>query len=81
MPVEMQQVLSSHIMSVGYDEDTQELHVHYAPSLKNPRGTRGFYAGIDPDTAAAILGAESIGSAIHQHIKSQKIPFQEPEAG
>lgn len=77
MPVEMQEVLSSHILAIGYDPDSQEFHVHYAPSLKNPAGAKGFYSGIDPETADAIMGAESIGSAIHAAIKARKLPFKE----
>lgn len=79
MPIEMQPVLSSHILAIGYDGDTQQFHVHFAPSLKNPAGAKGFYPGIDPDTAATIMGADSIGTAIHAHIKSRKLPFEETD--
>jgi len=75
-PVEMQEVLSSHILKIGYDAQAQQLHVHFAPTVKNPAGNKGFYPGIDADTAAQIMGAESIGSALHALVR-KRVPFEQ----
>jgi predicted GH43/DUF377 family glycosyl hydrolase len=69
MPAEMKEVLSSHVWMIGYDPETAELRVRYAPSVKNPEGRVVIYHGVDPETAAAVEGAPSIGQALHQMIR------------
>jgi KTSC domain len=69
MTIEMLPVMSSHVLALGYDHDTQELHVQYAPNLKNPRGPVVVYQGVEQKTAESVLNAPSIGSALHATIR------------
>ena len=62
---EMRQVFSSHIDSVGYDPDTSELHVRYQ------NGKTSVHEQVPPETANNVLGAVSIGQAIHEHVRGK----------
>lgn len=75
MPAAMKRVYSSHILEIGYDADTEELHVRYAPTVKNPMGDLVVYGQVDPETANDIITAPSIGSALHADIRG-KYPFR-----
>lgn len=57
-------VHSSNIQSVGYDDATRELEVHFT------NGGKYRYANVDPRTHAQLVAAKSVGSHFHQHIKS-----------
>jgi hypothetical protein len=59
----MKPVQSSHVHSIGYDEDKQELHVRYAT------GKTYAYEGVSQDEHDDLMGASSIGSHLHNEIK------------
>lgn len=61
--MQMRNVFSSHVDQIGYDPETQELHVKYT------KGQYAIYQDVPPDKAATVMGSASIGSALHEHIK------------
>ena len=63
MAVTMKPVFSSHIASIGYGDG--ELHVTY----KN--GKTSIYSGVPTDVANGVLGAPSIGTAIHATVRGK----------
>jgi hypothetical protein len=65
MPVEMKSVYSSFISEIGYDPETQELHVTYQ------RGGGSVYAGVPPEDALKITDAPSIGEALHNYVRGR----------
>ncbi len=71
MPAVMQKVLSSFVISIGYDDAAQELHVRYAPTVKNPAGDLVVYGQVEPETANDIMSAPSIGQALHSDIRGK----------
>jgi len=71
MPVQMRKVISSHVLEIGYDAETQDLIVRYAPTMKNPAGALVAHHGVDPDTAESVMSAPSIGQALHNNIRGQ----------
>ena len=64
----MRPVFSSHIDSIGYDEEAGELHVAFQT------GRTAVYSEVPPNVARDILTAPSIGQALHRQIRGQK-PF------
>jgi len=72
-------VKSSNVASVGYDEQTKTLEVAFQS------GGIYQYSGVETQTHADLMGAESIGKFMHQNIvragfKAQKMdPEQENE--
>lgn len=62
--VDMRRVYSSHVDKIGHDPALNELHVEYSD------GKKSVYAGVDADKAKLVMGSESIGKALHQHVKS-----------
>jgi hypothetical protein len=65
----MKRVESSHIWEIGHEGDT--LSVRFWPSVKHPAGRVVSYQGVDAKTAAAVMTAPSIGSALHSMIKGK----------
>lgn len=63
--MEMKSVFSSHISKIGYDSNAEELHVEFQ------NGKTAVYQGVPGDVAAKVTGADSIGKALHEHIKGQ----------
>ena len=63
--IAMKPIKSSNIEAVGYDKDKQELHVQFGGT-----GKTYVYEGVPQAKHTALLGAESIGSFFHTHIKS-----------
>lgn len=61
----MNPVVSSNIVSIGHDPDTSELHVEFS------NGSKYIYHGISADQHAALVGAKSIGSHLHNQIKTK----------
>ena len=61
--MDMQPVESSNVAAVGYDPDTQTLHVEYR------NGGRYEYAGVPPDSHAELMASDSIGRHLHTRIK------------
>ena len=64
-------VYSSHVVRWGYDEDTQEFHVHYGPTAKNPGGRTVVYHEVPAGLAADMLESPSAGQAIHGNLKGK----------
>jgi hypothetical protein len=62
---EMRKVFSSHINSVGYDDETGELHVEFA------NGSHGHYADVPPEVAGQVLSAPSIGMELHRTVRGR----------
>ena len=56
-------VFSSHVETVGYDSDKNEMTVTW----KNGRVSA--YEGVDEQTALQVANAPSIGQALHNDIK------------
>lgn len=65
----MKRVYSSHIEKIGYRPDSQELHVHY------DTGKKAKFKGVPKGIADKVLGAASIGEAMHAHIRN-KFPHE-----
>ena len=64
MPLEMTPVVSSNIASVGYDPDTQVLHI----AFNNGRTYR--YAGVPSGEYDNLLNAASVGSYFAANIRN-----------
>lgn len=61
----MKTVFSSFVDAIGYDDDTQELHVKYR------NGKEGVYKNVPPDKAEQVISAPSVGTALHELIRNQ----------
>jgi hypothetical protein len=64
-------VTSSQIVSIGYDLPTKQLTIEFKP-FKPKEGVPNsvyLYQNVEPETHAALIGAESIGRAFGQGIK------------
>lgn len=62
--IKMQSVASSNLSAVGYDEESKTLRVEFNS------GSTYEYRGVPKRTFDDLLGAESIGSFFHSHIRS-----------
>ena len=62
--MDMKAVQSSNIVAIGYDEEDKRLRV----AFKN--GSTYDYLNVEPETHAALIGADSVGSAFHRLIRS-----------
>lgn len=61
----LEPVQSSNVRAVGYDAPTQTMHVAF-------HGGRTYeYTGVSPEEHRSLVGADSIGSHFHHHIKSR----------
>jgi hypothetical protein len=56
-------VHSSHVSSVGYDTDRQELVITWE------NGRMSAYEGVDEQTAHQLANAPSVGQMLHSEIK------------
>ena len=63
--VDWKSVKSSNVEAVAHDPIENALHVRYR------NGGVYRYDGIDADKHAALMGADSIGSFLHNHIKGK----------
>lgn len=70
----MRRVFSSHVERVGYDPDTQELHVHFRGSRNTP-DRLVVYRDVPPHKGNAVLNAPSIGTALHFNIRGGNHAF------
>jgi hypothetical protein len=61
----MQEVKSSMISAIGYDEEARTLHVQF------PGGRRYEYGGVSPTKHKEFLGAQSVGKHFIEHIRGQ----------
>lgn len=62
--MEMNEVYSSVVDSIGYDEETQSLHVRWSRT-----GRISVYEGVPADVANQTMNAPSIGSALRDAIQ------------
>jgi hypothetical protein len=67
MPLEMRQVFSDWVSEIGYDPETQELHVGY----KRGKRRSAVYRGVPEDVAARVMSSPSIGEALHAEVRGQ----------
>lgn len=74
--IELKPVESSQIKAVGYDESTQTLAVQF----KHGAGAIYHYHGVDAETHAAFIGAESLGKFHGAYIKPLPFKKYRPEA-
>ena len=65
MAIQTKSVYSSHVDTVSYDDETQEL------SVKWDTGKTSVYAGVPPDTASQVMNSWSVGTALHQAVKGK----------
>jgi hypothetical protein len=63
--MEMRSVYSSFVDEIGYDPETEELHVKYSS------GRTAVYEGVPPTAAATVLSSASIGKALHAHVRGK----------
>lgn len=70
--ITMQDVTSSQIEAVGYDNATRTLAIRFKG------GALYHYDGCEPETFEAFRGAESVGSYFYKHIKpnADKYPYR-----
>lgn len=61
--MDMQNVESSNVESVGYDPDTQEMHVRYR------NGQLYKYEGVPEEVHQTVIGSDSIGTELHRSVK------------
>lgn len=64
--VEMVEVKSSMIKSIGYDTSNSHLHVIFNS------GSHGVYTDVSSEEYRKLREAESIGKHFHQHIRNTK---------
>lgn len=64
---EMQFVLSSHIVSWGYENG--EFHVRYGPTINHPAGRTAIYYDVPPEVAESVMASPSAGQAVRAHLK------------
>lgn len=62
--MDLQPVISSNIVAIGYDPETRELVIQF-------KAARFRYADVPPEIHSDLMGAESIGSYFARTIKGQ----------
>lgn len=62
--IKMENVSSSNIESVGYDEDNQIAHVRFS------NGSLYCYKGVPKHEYEGLLNAPSVGSYLHRNFKN-----------
>ncbi|QAU25324.1 KTSC domain-containing protein [Dyella sp. M7H15-1] len=77
--IEMLNVQSSQIHSIGHDPDTKTLAIRFFKGWGNDKtlGSLYHYSGFSSEDCAAFKGAESLGKHFRYHIKphSEKYPY------
>ncbi len=58
-------VMSSHVASVGYDDDTLDLTVAFLS------GRTVVYRGVTPKDADSLMNSASVGAALRSNIKGR----------
>lgn len=64
LDITMQNVSSSNLSAIGYDEETKTLRIEFNS------GSTYDYRGVPKRLMEELLGAESIGSFFHSHIRN-----------
>ena len=62
--MDMKAVDSSNLVAIGYDEEDKRLRVTFKS------GATYDYLNVEPETHAALIGADSVGSAFHRLIRT-----------
>lgn len=62
---EMRRVFSSHVNSIGYDEEAEEFHVTFS------NGRTAVYHGVPGDVARDVMEAPSIGEEIWRSLRGR----------
>ena len=62
--MEMISVVSSNVAEIGYDEETEEVHVRFSSN------TLYCYKGVSKMEFEGLLNAPSIGSYLHRNFKN-----------
>jgi KTSC domain len=63
MTVSLKDVFSSNVNQVGYDPDTQEMHIVWNT------GKRSVYSGVPQNVATKTANAYSVGKFVSENIK------------
>jgi hypothetical protein len=63
--IQSKPVFSSFVDKVTYDDATQQLAIEYTA------GGSTTYQKVPSDVASKVFGAESIGAALHEHVRGQ----------
>ena len=58
-------VLSTYVDKVGYDDETDELHITYN------NGKTAVFKDVDAKTANAVMNGPSVGQALHRHVRGK----------
>ncbi len=69
MTVPMKPVYSSHIHSIGYDQDSQSLHVTFLRD--GGPGRTVVYGGVPAVIGSQVISAPSIGDALHALVRGR----------
>lgn len=64
MAIESKSVYSSHVDTVSYDDEKQELSVRW------DTGKTSIYSGVPPYVANEVMNSWSVGKALHSLIKN-----------
>jgi len=67
--MDMKAVESSNIVAIGYDEEEKKLRVTFKS------GATYDYLNVEPETHAAVIGADSVGKAFHRLIRAQPTTY------
>lgn len=71
--VKMQNVKSSNVLAVGYDDDRKELHIKYST------GTVYKYLNVPRFIYDNMLAAKSIGKYVTEHVKCAGYSYEKVE--
>ena len=63
--IQSKPVFSSFVDKISYDDATQEFSIQYTA------GGSTTYQKVPPDVADKVLGAASVGAALHEHVRGQ----------
>jgi hypothetical protein len=76
MSIEMKEVESSQIAKIGYDAESEELHIEFK------KGGHYFYKSVPAEVYEEFSNAESIGSYFYRNIKGKydHVKVQEEKA-
>lgn len=69
----MKQVFSSNVAEIGYDEETQNLHVKFNT------GALYVYFGVPVNVARSVMNAPSVGEALTAQVKGVYEYQRQPE--
>lgn len=76
--ITMNPVVSSQISHVGFDPATNTLRIQFANRKDGSPGSIYDYENVTPEPHQQFIGADSVGSFFHRHIKphADKFPYK-----